>query len=480
MEELDVLVVGAGLSGIAAGYHLQTTCPDRTWAIVEARDAIGGTWDLFRYPGIRSDSDMYTLGYSFRPWKAPQAIADGPAILNYVRETAAEFGIDRRIRFHHRVDGASWDTASRRWTVRMTRTDTGDEVSLRCRFVMMCGGYYDYDAGYTPEFPGIGTFGGQVVHPQHWGDDVQWQGRRVVVIGSGATAITLVPSLAKEAAHVTMLQRSPSYVVSLPSVDPIAEGLKKRLPAGLAHQTVRWKNVLMASGTYHFCRTFPAAARRLITDEVKRRTRGTVDVDTHFQPRYNPWEQRLCLVPDADLFRALREGRAEVATDTIDTFTPTGIRLSSGRELDADLVVTATGLRLRFLGGMKVEVDGHAIDPADTLIYKGAMLSGIPNLAMAFGYTNASWTLKCDLSCKWFCQLLDHMKKSGREVVMPDPDPPVDRQPLVDFSSGYFQRAMDILPRQGDRPPWRVYQNYLLDLLMFRVKPLEDEGLTFL
>jgi cation diffusion facilitator CzcD-associated flavoprotein CzcO len=478
-EELDVLVVGAGLSGIAAGYHLQTTCPGRSWAIWEARDAIGGTWDLFRYPGIRSDSDMYTLGYSFRPWSEQKAIADGPSILNYVRETAAEFGIDQLIRYQTKVVSASWSSADARWTVTAESGSTGDSVVVRCKWLMMCTGYYDYDGGYTPDFAGMDEFTGRVVHPQKWPEDLDVEGKSVVVIGSGATAVTLVPELSRTAAHVVMLQRSPSYVISMPSVDPAAQRLRALLPERLAYDAVRWKNILFASTTYQICRRFPTAARRFIKNQARENLGDSVDVEPHFSPTYNPWEERMCLVPDGDLFEALKSGRAEMVTDHVARFTETGIQLKSGKELAADIVVTATGLRLKFLAGLEVMVDGESIDASELLVYNGVMLSGVPNLAMTFGYTNASWTLKCDLSCAWVARMLNYMDARGHRVVTPVPDGAVRPEPLVDFSSGYFKRAAARLPHQGNRAPWRVYQNYFLDLAMFRLKSMAGEGLQF-
>ncbi len=479
MDELDVLVVGAGLSGIAAGYHLKTKCPSKSWAIWEARDAIGGTWDLFRYPGIRSDSDMYTLGYSFRPWAEQKAIADGPSILKYVRETAAEFGIDRHIRFQTRVVSAEWSTADERWTVRATCTRTGDEVVVRCGWLLMCSGYYDYDSGYTPDFDGLDDFAGRVVHPQFWPDDLDISGKRVVVIGSGATAVTLVPELAKDAAQVVMLQRSPTYVVSMPSVDPVAARLRRSLPAQAAYDVVRWKNILYAQWTYQFCRRFPTLARRVIKDRVRAQLSDAVPVEPHFSPTYDPWDQRLCLVPDGDLFESLRSGKASIMTDRIERFTESGIALQSGRQLEADIVVTATGLRLKFLAGLEVLVDGEPVQASESLLYNGVMLSGVPNLAMTFGYTNASWTLKCDLSCVWVTRMLNHMASRGYRMVTPLPSRSMKREPLVDFTSGYFQRAAGSVPLQGQRAPWRVYQNYFVDLAMFRMKPIAGQDLVF-
>ena len=478
-DHVDVLVVGAGLSGIAAGYHLQAECPGKTYAILEGRDSMGGTWDLFRYPGIRSDSDMYTLGYSFRPWKGAKAIADGPAILEYIQETARDHGIDKKIRYGHRVERASWSSETALWTVEATRNDTGQTALLTCSFLMMCSGYYDYAAGYTPEFPGIERFAGRVVHPQKWTEDIGYAGKRVVVIGSGATAVTLVPELAKEAAHVTMLQRSPSYVVSMPAVDVIAGWLGRKLPSELAYDVTRWKNVALGMATFNFCRTFPEKAKKLMVDGVRKSLGSDFDVATHFTPSYLPWDQRVCLVPDGDLFEAFRSGRADVVTDSIETFTERGLRLKSGKELEADLIVTATGLELRLLGGVQLSVDGRLVDVGKTMNYKGSMLSDVPNFAITIGYTNASWTLKCDLVCEYVCRLLNHMDRKGYRVCVPRLEEGAAQEPLMNFSSGYVQRALARLPKQGTKAPWRLYQNYLLDLLGLRHGKVEDGVLEF-
>jgi monooxygenase len=477
--DLDVLIVGAGLSGIGAAVHLKTRCPGKTFAILEARESLGGTWDLFRYPGIRSDSDMYTLGYSFRPWTEAKAIADGPSILRYIRETAEDHGIDRLIRYQHRVERARWSTADARWTVEARDTRTGAVVELTCRFLFMCAGYYDYDEGYTPDLPGRDRFRGTVVHPQKWTDDVDYEGKRVVVIGSGATAFTLVPELAKRAAHVTMLQRSPTYVITRPSRDPVADWLRARLPAQAAYDATRWKNVALATAFYQWCRRFPAHAKRVLVGEVKKLLGDAAD-HAHFIPRYDPWDQRVCLVPDSDLFETLRAGKASVVTDHIETFTENGIRLRSGRELEADLVVTATGLKLKFLGGMKVEVDGKPIEPSKTMAYKGVMLSDVPNLALAIGYTNASWTLKCDLASEFVCRLLNHMDAKGYTFcVARQRDPGIQEEPIIDFSSSYVKRSIQDFPRQGSRSPWKLHQNYALDRVLFRNAPLEDGAMEF-
>ncbi|WP_425249109.1 flavin-containing monooxygenase [Bradyrhizobium brasilense] len=477
----DVLIVGAGLSGIGAGYHLQANCPDRSYAILEGRDCIGGTWDLFRYPGIRSDSDMYTLGYSFRPWTEPKAIADGPSILNYVRETARVYGIDKNIRFNHRVVRADWSSADSQWTVEVERGPEKTIERFTCSFLFMCSGYYKYEHGYTPDFPGIADFAGRVVHPQKWTDDIDYTAKKVVVIGSGATAVTLVPEMAKTAAHVTMLQRSPTYVVARPDEDKVANWLRARLPAKLAYGLTRWKNVLFGMYFYRLCKRDPERVKKLILGGVRHALGPDYDIATHFTPRYNPWDQRLCLVPNGDLFQSLRNGRSSVVTDQIETFTRGGIKLKSGNVLDADIVVTATGLDLQVLGGLEINVDGARVDLSKTMNYKGLMYSGVPNLAAAFGYTNASWTLKCDLTCEYVCRMLNHMKANGYAQVTPRRnDPDVAELPWVDFSSGYIQRAAARFPKQGSRRPWRLYQNYALDIVTLRFGSLKDEAIEFL
>ena len=480
IEHFDVLIIGAGLSGIGAGYHLQTRCPGRSYVILEGRDRIGGTWDLFRYPGVRSDSDMYTLGYSFRPWEEAKAIADGPSILKYVQDAARDYGIDRKIRFGHQVKRASWSTQDAQWTVEAERGTAKESVQISCNFLFLCGGYYSYTEGYTPEFPGARRFAGRIVHPQKWTDDIDYAGKRVVVIGSGATAVTLVPALAEKAAHVTMLQRSPTYVVARPAEDGMANWLRRYLPSRVAYGITRWKRVLLGMHFFNLCRRDPARAKRLILGGVRTALGPDYDVDRHFTPRYNPWQQRLCLVPDGDLFRAINARRASVVTDQIETFTEKGLKLKSGAELEADLIVTATGLNLQVLSGLEITVDGKRVDPARTLSYKGMMYSGVPNLASSLGYTNASWTLKCDLTCEYVCRLLNHMKKRGHRQCTPrNTDPNIAEEPWIDFSSGYFQRSLHKFPKQGSRAPWKLHQNYARDIMMLRFGRLEDGVMEF-
>ncbi len=479
-EHVDVLIVGAGLSGIGAAHHLQANCPGKSYAILESRDAIGGTWDLFRYPGIRSDSDMFTLGYSFRPWTAAKSIADGPAILDYVRDTASEAGIDRHIRFGHRVTHVEWSSPEARWAITAQRTDSGETVEMTASFIFSCTGYYRYDEGFTPRFPGLDRFGGKLIHPQHWPEDYDYAGKRVVVIGSGATAVTLVPAMAETAGHVTMLQRSPSYIMALPGEDAIANALRRVLPSKAAYAAVRWKNVITQGIFFNLSRRAPKLIKGLIARMVQRQLPENVPLDPHFTPTYNPWDQRVCLVPDGDLFTALRTGKASVATDTIETFTENGITLTSGAELEADVIVTATGLNLLALGGMEIAVDGREVVLNETLGYKGMMFSDVPNLAVALGYTNASWTLKCDLTCEYVCRLLNHMDAHGYGQVTPrNHDANLETLPFIDLKSGYVARSIDQFPRQGVRAPWRLYQNYARDILMLKRGALEDGAIEF-
>jgi monooxygenase len=478
-EHFDVLVVGAGLTGIGAACQLSENCPQKTFAVLEAREAMGGTWDLFRYPGIRSDSDMFTLGYSFRPWEEAKAIADGPAILQYIQETAREYGVDERVRYGHRVLRADFSSADARWTVEVERVGSGETVTMTCGFLHCCTGYYRYDEGFTPKFEGRERFRGDVIHPQHWPEGYDYAGKRVVVIGSGATAVTLVPAMADRAEHVTMLQRSPSYVVALPGTDPLATFLHRILPKRIAYPLLRWKGVLMTQLSFQLSRRRPRLMKAFIRRGVQRALPGH-PIDPHFKPKYNPWDQRMCLVPDGDLFKVLREGRASMVTDEIETFTEDGIRLVSGEELEADLIITATGLNVLLMGGMEVSVDGEEVDPGSTVAYKGMMFSGVPNLAVVLGYTNASWTLKCDLVSAHVCRMLNHMDAHGYDVVTPhEPPATMPREPLIDLKSGYVMRAIDQVPRQGDRTPWRLHQNYPLDIHMLKRGPVDGEGIEF-
>jgi monooxygenase len=475
-EHVDVLVVGAGIAGIGAAAQLRQRLPGKTVAVLEARDASGGTWDLFKYPGIRSDSDMFTFGFSWRPWPGDVALADGPSILDYIRTVATEYGVDGLVRYRHRVTGASWDSAAARWTVDVDRD--GEPVTLTAGFLWSCTGYYDFDNPYSPEFPGADDFTGPVIPPQHWPEDFDPAGRRIVVIGSGATAITLVPALAETAAHVTMLQRSPTYVLSRPGRDRLATRLQ-RLPHRISFPIVRWANILISIVAYQLARRRPELVRRFVRSATAKQLPAGMDVDEHFRPRYDPWDQRVCFVPDGDLFTALRRGSASVVTDTIDTFTPTGIRLSSGKELEADVIITATGLRVVPFGGIDLEVDGEKVDLAGTMAYKALMLSGIPNFAYTVGYTNASWTLKADLVSWYVVRLLQHMDARGVRSVVPVRQEGVGEKPFIDFTSGYVMRAVDKLPKQGDRAPWLLKQNYLFDVRMIRSGEIDDGVLQF-
>ncbi|WP_174188133.1 flavin-containing monooxygenase [Nocardia barduliensis] len=465
-EHLDVVIVGAGLSGIGAAYRLQTECRAKTYAVLEARDALGGTWDLFRYPGIRSDSDMFTLGYPFKPWRDAESIADGPSILRYITETATEHGIDRHIRYRTKVVAADWDSGAARWTLTLEQRDAAGGVQTRtltCGFLYACAGYYDYEQPYTPEFPGISSFTGEVVHPQFWPEDFNYRDKRVVVIGSGATAVTLVPAMARQARSVTMLQRTPTWISAVPGRDKLADRIRELLPPRLAHRVIRTKNILFGIGFYQYCRRRPEAARKLLTGLTTRILKDDKIVAEHFTPSYNPWDQRLCAVPDADFFKAMKKGKAEVVTDHIDTFVPEGIRLRSGRVLEADIVITATGLKLLAFGGITPSVDGARVELSEQFVWQGTMITGVPNFAVCIGYTNASWTLRADLTSRLICKVLNHMDRKGYAAVVPRPQGELAERPLLDLASGYIQRSIGDFPRQGDRHPWKVRQNYLLD-----------------
>ncbi len=479
----DVVIIGAGISGIGAAYHLQSQCPDRSFTILEGRENLGGTWDLFRYPGVRSDSDMHTLGYSFKPWTSKKTIADGPAILDYLNETVDEYDIRRHIRFNHLVTDASWSTDNAAWTVTGARSDDGSSISYTCNFLFMCSGYYSYKGGYEPDFPGSEKFAGPIVHPQKWPEDLDYAGKKVVIIGSGATAVTLVPAMAQTAASVTMLQRSPTYVVSRPSEDPVANSLRKVLPNKLAYDLTRRRNVWRGEMIYEKTRSSPDKIKKLLLDGVRKELGDNYDVDTHFTPTYGPWDQRLCLVPDSDLFKSINSGKAAVVTDHIDTFTETGIALQSGKHLDADIIITATGLQLVTLGEMRFSVDGKEVDFADVWTYKGLAYSDVPNLASSFGYINASWTLRADLTCEYVCRLLNHLTETGTDQCTPrlrPSDAEMPRRPWVDdFSAGYMQRMMPMMPKQGDREPWLNTQSYRADKKLFRDGPIADGVMRF-
>ena len=480
IEHLDILIVGAGLSGIGAAAHVKKSCPGRSFAILEARNTLGGTWDLFRYPGIRSDSDMYTLGYAFRPWTEKKSIADGETILQYISDTSRDHGLDGHIRYGHRITRADWSSTDTRWNIEIETGAQRERMQLSCNFLYVCTGYYNYEQGYTPDFAGAERFTGRIVHPQQWAGDIDYADKRVVVIGSGATAVTLVPTMAATAAHVTMLQRSPTYVVSRPSEDRLADWLRRHLPSGLAYSLARWKNVLLGMFFYRLSKRRPERIKQMIVDSVRKSVGPDCDVDKHFTPSYKPWDQRVCLVPDADLFKAIRQGRASVVTDHIDTFTETGIRLKSGQEIEADVIVTATGLDLLALGGMALLVDGKAVVMKETMSYKGMMLAGVPNMVYVTGYTNASWTLKADLVGDYACRLLNTMaRKDWKQCTPTLNDARVKEESWIDFTSGYIQRSIDKFPTQGNRKPWRLHQNYALDLLTLRFGAVQDGTMVF-
>lgn len=477
-EHLDVIVVGAGISGIGTACRVRIDCPGKSLAVLESRDAIGGTWDLFRYPGIRSDSDMFTLGYNFRPWQEARAIADGPAIRKYVNETAAEYGVDELVRFGHKVTKAEWSTADTLWT--LTVEGGGETRTLTCTYLAISTGYYDYDEGFSPEFPGVERFGGQIIHPQHWPENLEYDGKKVVVIGSGATAVTIVPNMAERAEHVTLLQRSPTYMVSRPSIDPLANFLKGRLPDRFVFWFMRWFNALFQVLSFNLIRKFPERARATFRKWGIADLPAGYDYDRHFKPKYAPWDERVCLIPDSDLFKAIRDGSVSMVTDTIETFTETGIELISGEELEADIIVTATGLNLLMFGGADVVVDGEEIVPSELVTYKGMMFSGVPNLAMTFGYTNASWTLKADLVSEYFCRLINYVESHGKRQWTPKvPPASVERVDFIDLKSGYVLRVLDQLPKQGAVTPWKLRQNYPLDVLHLRRGRVEDDGIEF-
>ena len=463
VEFVDVLVVGAGLAGIGSACQLRRTMPELSLAILEARAVSGGTWDLFRYPGIRSDSDMYTYSYGFKPWTDKSAIADGDSILNYIREAADEYDLNQHIRYNHKVVSAHWCSQDKLWTVTVVRSDGEEQLAIRCRFILSCTGYYDYKQGYTPEFDGIDDFQGEIVHPQFWPEQLDYKDKRVVVIGSGATAVTLIPSMANDTASLVMLQRSPTYIANVPAEDPWLKPLSKFMPSSWVFRSIRWKKVLLQQYIYRLSRKKPRGLRRYLLNQVREELGPDYDVDTHFTPNYNPWDQRLCAVPDGDMFAAIREGKAEVVTDHIDHFNSSGIALKSGNQLDADIVVIATGLKLKFGGDIAFHIDGEEVDPTERFVYRGMMLEGVPNLAMSVGYTNSSWTLKTDLTAKYVCGLLKKMKRGGYSYVIPTLSGEMKEVPLLDFDAGYVLRARDIMPKNGDRKPWKNNDSYTKD-----------------
>ena len=477
-EHFDVVIVGAGLSGIGAARHLKSQCPGKTFAILEGRDTLGGTWDLFRYPGIRSDSDMYTLGYNFKPWTEPQVIADGDRIRNYIQETSRENGIDSHIRYDSKVVSADWNSETAAWTLTVQKK-SGETQQVSCNWLMMCSGYYNYEEGFTPDFPGRNDFKGQVIHPQFWPEKLDYSGKRVVVIGSGATAITLIPSMTDKAQHVTMLQRTPSYVISVPQFDPMVRVLLKFLPEMTVYKMSRARNNFITQLIFKLSRKYPNAVRKFLLKQVRMQVGPNFDMK-HFTPPYNPWDQRLCAVPNGDMFKVLKKGKASVVTDHIDRFTDKGILLKSGQTLEADIIVTATGLNLRLFGGMTMSVDGKAVEMNKHISYKGLMFNDIPNFSNTLGYTNASWTLKADLIAEYVCRLLKHMDKTGTRIAVAErKDPNVKEAPLLDMTSGYVARAADTLPKGADRAPWKLYQNYALDMDQLHNGKLEDGVMTF-
>ena len=479
IESIDVLIIGAGLSGIGGACHLRRNSPDRSFMILESREASGGTWDLFRYPGIRSDSDMYTFGYGFKPWSDKSSIADGHKILSYIREAAAEYDVEQHIRYQHKVVSASWSSTQSRWLVTAERGHTGEQVTISCQFIFSCSGYYDYEQGYTPEFAGIDNFKGQVIHAQHWPEQLDYQGKRVVVIGSGATAVTLVPAMSQDTASLVMLQRTPTYIASVPKEQPLAETLRKWLPDSWVFRLIRWKQVLFQIYLYQLSRRNPQRLRKYLLGLVRKEMGPDYDVDTHFTPDYNPWDQRLCGVPDGDLFTAIRENRAEVVTDHIDQFNKEGIHLKSGKQLDADIVVLATGLNLKFAGGVQYSVDGKVLDFAEHFIFRGMMFSGLPNMAFTVGYTNSSWTLKADLTGQYVSRLLNKMARHSYTAVTPRLTGEVEEMPLLDFDAGYVLRSRESFPKQGNRLPWKNYQNYIRDFIGLRLGRQNDDELEF-
>ena len=478
-ESVDVLIIGAGLAGIGGACQLRRQCPDRTFTVLESRAVSGGTWDLFRYPGIRSDSDMYTYSYSFKPWRDKSTIADGHKILSYIREAAADYDVEQHIRYQHKVVAANWSDVDKRWHVTARRGDTAERVTISCKFVFNCTGYYDYEQGYTPAFAGMDDFNGQVLHAQHWPEDLDYHDKRVIVVGSGATAVTLVPTLSKDTASLVMLQRTPTYIATVPSEDPLAKKLRKWLPESWTFRLTRWKKVLFQIYVYKLSRKRPDDLRRFMLGQVRQALGPDYDIKTHFTPPYNPWDQRLCAVPDGDMFKAIKQGRAEVITDHIERFNKTGIALKSGAQLDADIVILATGLNLQFAGGIEYSINNEKVDYTKHFIYRGMMFSDVPNMAFTVGYTNSSWTLKTDLTSNYVCRLLKKMARGGFASVTPRMKGSVEEMPLLDFDAGYVLRAREQFPKQGNRLPWKNYQDYIRDFIGLRLRSLRDKELEF-
>ncbi len=475
--DYDVIIVGAGISGIGTAYWLQEKCPEKRYAILEARERIGGTWDLFRYPGIRSDSDMFTFGYRFKPWENPQSLSDGAHIREYLRETAEENGIDQKIKHGHKVLSADWSRDDQAWLLEVAHD--GKTLSVKSRFLYMCAGYYNYEEGYRPSFKGEETFAGPIIHPQFWPRDLDYSGKRIAVIGSGATAVTLVPTLAEKASHVTMIQRSPTYIMKLPNRSGLYLGLRKWLPGRVAYRLTRWRNLALAMGLFGYARAFPQRMKRLLMKGAASELPEGYPVETHFNPSYNPWDQRLCVIPDGDLFQAIKKGQADVVTGDISHFEKEGVAMADGSHLKADILVIATGLKMQLLGGARVTVGGKTVNTHEVLVYKGMMMSGVPNFALAFGYTNNSWTLKTDLTANLVCRILNYMDRKGYKVVVPEVPADIHGEEFLPLDAGYMKRAQHILPQNGSRRPWRVYQNYFLDMLLTRFGRVRDRHLRF-
>ena len=479
-EHIDVLIVGAGISGIGAGYYLKNKCPSKSFKILESRNNLGGTWDLFKYPGIRSDSDMTTMGYRFKPWTGKNLVADGGAILDYLNDVVDENGFRDKIQYDSHVTKAWWKSNESKWYVTYQDSAHGNESMITCNFLYFCVGYYDYENGHEPEFEGQSDFNGDIIHPQHWPENLNYKDKNVVVIGSGATAVTLIPSMADETKHITMLQRSPTYYMVRPNIDPIGAFFRRFMGKTVSYFVMRWKNIQLQSWFFKRARKDPKLIKEFLIGVVKEKLNPEYNVDKHFTPSYNPWEQRLCLVPDGDLFNAINEGKASVVTDHVDSFTSNGIKLKSGNELPADIIVTATGLKLMICSNIEIKVDDETIDISDTMTFKGMMVSNVPNVVWTFGYTNASWTLRADLTAEYTCKILNYMDKHDYKVATPSPNSEIGEDGTwLDFNSGYVTRSAHLFPRNGDRDPWRNTQNYIKDVVDLRYGNVKDEELIF-